>query len=169
MNSKAIILPDVEDLYAEEQEVVHRDFNFFSRGLPFLICLPQPKRHKRTNINRDHYGAHDRLVEAYFSEHPMFLASRFEERLILGITPWLKCTSAIRQLGYDTVPDALDEYLQMGEATSRLSLEHFCRGYYLCDEIYSEWVSFVKSVSNLMEDERARKDVEHAFGALKKN
>ncbi|GKB24851.1 retrovirus-related pol polyprotein from transposon TNT 1-94 [Tanacetum coccineum] len=45
----------------------------------------------------------------------------------LGISPLLKCTSTIRQLTYDTVPDALDEYLQMGYATSRLSLEHFCR------------------------------------------
>ncbi|GJS64514.1 ALP1-like protein [Tanacetum coccineum] len=39
----------------------------------------------------------------------------------------MKCTSTIRQLAYGTVPDALDEYLQMRHATSRLSLEHFCR------------------------------------------
>ncbi|GJY59863.1 ALP1-like protein [Tanacetum coccineum] len=45
----------------------------------------------------------------------------------LGISPLMKCTSAIRQLAYGTVPDALDEYLQMGHATSRQSLEHFCR------------------------------------------
>nr|GEX42111.1 hypothetical protein [Tanacetum cinerariifolium] len=31
----------------------------------------------------------------------------------------------IRQLAYDTVPDALDEYLQMGNATSRQCLERF--------------------------------------------
>ncbi|GJT66487.1 RNA-directed DNA polymerase, eukaryota [Tanacetum coccineum] len=35
------------------------------------------------------------------------------------------CTSTIRQLAYDTVPDAHDEYLKMFEATSRLSLEHY--------------------------------------------
>ncbi|GKA85851.1 ALP1-like protein [Tanacetum coccineum] len=106
----------------------------------------------------------------------------------------MKCTSAIRQLTYGTVPDALDEYLQMGHATSRQSLEHFCKapevpfvtndvtypwGYYLCDRIYPEWVPFVKSVTNLSDDdhkrlrykamhEGARKDVERAFGALKK-
>nr|GEW02794.1 tetratricopeptide repeat protein 27 homolog [Tanacetum cinerariifolium] len=33
---------------------------------------------------------------------------------------------AIRQLAYGTVPDALDEYLQMGNATSRQCLEYFC-------------------------------------------
>ncbi|GJS83456.1 reverse transcriptase domain-containing protein [Tanacetum coccineum] len=37
----------------------------------------------------------------------------------LGISPLIKCTSAIRQLAYGTIPDALDEYLQMGNATSR--------------------------------------------------
>nr|GEW52619.1 RNA-directed DNA polymerase, eukaryota, reverse transcriptase zinc-binding domain protein [Tanacetum cinerariifolium] len=45
----------------------------------------------------------------------------------LGISSLLKCTSAIRQLAYNTVPDALDGYLQMSQATSCLSLEHFCR------------------------------------------
>ncbi|GJW91540.1 ALP1-like protein [Tanacetum coccineum] len=44
----------------------------------------------------------------------------------LGISPLIKCTSAIRQLAYDTVPDTLDEYLQMCHATSRQCLEHFC-------------------------------------------
>ncbi|GJW99137.1 ALP1-like protein [Tanacetum coccineum] len=39
---------------------------------------------------------------------------------------WWECTSSIRQLAYDMVPNALDEYLQMSEKTSRLSLDHFC-------------------------------------------
>ncbi|GKA01711.1 hypothetical protein Tco_0674376, partial [Tanacetum coccineum] len=37
----------------------------------------------------------------------------------LGISPLIKCTSAIRQLAYGIVPDTLDEYLQMGHTTSR--------------------------------------------------
>nr|GEV26621.1 reverse transcriptase domain-containing protein [Tanacetum cinerariifolium] len=52
-------------------------------------------------------------------------------------------------------------------------------GYYLCDEIYQGWVPFVKSVTNLADDdykrlqyktmhEATRKDVERAFGVLKK-
>nr|GEY13043.1 protein ALP1-like [Tanacetum cinerariifolium] len=51
--------------------------------------------------------------------------------------------------------------------------------YNLCDGIYPKWVSFVKSVTNLSDDdhkrlwykamhEGARKDVEWAFGVLKK-
>nr|GEX20704.1 hypothetical protein [Tanacetum cinerariifolium] len=52
-------------------------------------------------------------------------------------------------------------------------------GFYLCEGIYPEWVPFVKSVTNLSDDdhkrlrykemhEGARKDVERAFGAIKK-
>nr|GEU66726.1 hypothetical protein [Tanacetum cinerariifolium] len=43
-----------------------------------------------------------------------------------GISPLLKCTSAVRQLAYGVGPDFLDEYLQMSERTSRLSFDHFC-------------------------------------------
>ncbi|GJT19346.1 putative nuclease HARBI1 [Tanacetum coccineum] len=36
-----------------------------------------------------------------------------------GMSALVKCTSAIRQLAYAAVPDSLDEYLQIGEKTSR--------------------------------------------------
>ncbi|GJY16458.1 hypothetical protein Tco_0386880 [Tanacetum coccineum] len=45
-----------------------------------------------------------------------------------GISALVKCTSAIRQLAYAVVPDSLDEYLQIGEKTSRDCLMHFCNG-----------------------------------------
>ncbi|GJS16375.1 hypothetical protein Tco_0410847 [Tanacetum coccineum] len=92
---------------------------------------------------------------AKFSDHSaVFWASRFKERFRMSrkftsiveevtihcayfrekkdctgrvvISLLLKCAFTIRQLTNGTVPDALDEYLQMGEATSRVSLEHFC-------------------------------------------
>ena len=44
----------------------------------------------------------------------------------VGIFALIKCNSALRQLTYNTVPDALDEYLQMNAKNSRDSLEHFC-------------------------------------------
>ncbi|GJU11979.1 ALP1-like protein isoform X1 [Tanacetum coccineum] len=44
-----------------------------------------------------------------------------------SIGPILKCTSAIRQMAYDTSPDAFDEYLQIAERTSRECLNHFTK------------------------------------------
>jgi hypothetical protein len=38
----------------------------------------------------------------------------------MSISFLMKCTSAIHQLAYGSSPDAFDEYLQMGESTSRL-------------------------------------------------
>nr|GEU73924.1 hypothetical protein [Tanacetum cinerariifolium] len=40
----------------------------------------------------------------------------------VGISSLLKCTFAIRQVAYVDVPDALVEYLQIGEKTSGSSL-----------------------------------------------
>ncbi|GJZ40544.1 WAT1-related protein isoform X1 [Tanacetum coccineum] len=54
-----------------------------------------------------------------------------------GISALVKCTSAIRQLAYVAVPDSLDEYLQIGEKTSRDCLMHFCNGVI---ELYGETV-----------------------------
>ncbi|GJW08034.1 ALP1-like protein [Tanacetum coccineum] len=261
-NYEPIMLPDIEEIQAEREEKIQRDLTFFSRALSFFVYLPKPKRQKRTNINRDYYGAHERLVAAYFSDNLMFPASLFEDRFRmgrslftgiveevtlhcaffrekedctgkLGISPLIKCTSTIRQLAYDTVLDTLDEYLKMCHDTSRqypfillevvtsqdLWIWHvffgvsganndinvtqqspllsdlkmgkapevpfvandatYPWGYYLCDGIYPEWVPFVKSVTNLADDdhkrlrykamhEAARKDVERGFGVLKK-
>ncbi|GKA22294.1 hypothetical protein Tco_0708256, partial [Tanacetum coccineum] len=52
-----------------------------------------------------------------------------------GISALVKCTSAIRQLAYTAVPDSLDEYLQIGEKTSRDCVMHFCNGVI---ELYGE-------------------------------
>ncbi|GJW70969.1 ALP1-like protein isoform X1 [Tanacetum coccineum] len=40
--------------------------------------------------------------------------------------PVVKVHICIRQLAYDINADFLDEYLQMSERSSRLSLDHFC-------------------------------------------
>ncbi|GJS33462.1 ALP1-like protein [Tanacetum coccineum] len=47
----------------------------------------------------------------------------------------MKCTSAIRQMTYGAVPDALDEYSQMGATTARKSLQMFCKAIM---ELYGE-------------------------------
>ncbi|GJU98112.1 ALP1-like protein [Tanacetum coccineum] len=151
----------------------------------------------------------------------------------------MKCTFAIRQMAYEVVPDALDEYMQMGATLARKCLQMFCkaivelygeeflrkltytdmeklyahheekhgfhgmlenidctagkapdvpfvannvtyeRGYYLIDGIFLQWSVLIKSITNpgvndhkrilyKTKHEVARKDVERAFGVLKK-
>ncbi|GJX32459.1 cysteine-rich receptor-like protein kinase 8 [Tanacetum coccineum] len=116
----------------------------------------KPKVH-RTSVQRDCYGAHARLVMAYFSEHPQYDESTFCERFRMsrrlftkiirevtddsrffqqrddcaghrGISALMRCTSAIRQLAYGCVHDYFDEYLQMGATTARKCLKIFCKG-----------------------------------------
>nr|GEU72379.1 hypothetical protein [Tanacetum cinerariifolium] len=43
-----------------------------------------------------------------------------------GISPLIKCTSAIRQLAYGVNGTFLDEYMQISERSSRMALDHFC-------------------------------------------
>nr|GEV39941.1 hypothetical protein [Tanacetum cinerariifolium] len=44
-----------------------------------------------------------------------------------GISPLIKCTSAIRQLAYDVNASFLDEYMQISERSSRKALDSFCQ------------------------------------------
>ncbi|GJZ86784.1 RNA-directed DNA polymerase, eukaryota, partial [Tanacetum coccineum] len=59
----------------------------------------------------------------YFS----YLRSRLDAIGRNSIGSILKCTSAIRQMAYDTSPDAFDEYLQITERTSRKCLDDFTK------------------------------------------
>uniref|UniRef100_A0A0D3DCC1 DDE Tnp4 domain-containing protein n=1 Tax=Brassica oleracea var. oleracea TaxID=109376 RepID=A0A0D3DCC1_BRAOL len=46
----------------------------------------------------------------------------------LGLSTLQKCTAAIRVLAYGTAADTVDEYLRLGETTTRLCVEHFVEG-----------------------------------------
>ncbi|GJU04781.1 hypothetical protein Tco_1121211 [Tanacetum coccineum] len=48
-------------------------------------------------------------------EYFYFSRQRYDAVGRLSIDPILKCTSAIRQLAYNTAPEAFDEYLQIAE------------------------------------------------------
>ncbi|GJS41808.1 ALP1-like protein isoform X1 [Tanacetum coccineum] len=44
-----------------------------------------------------------------------------------GISPLIKCTSAIRQLAYVVNASFIDEYMQISKRSSRKALDHFCQ------------------------------------------
>ncbi|GJW18088.1 hypothetical protein Tco_0025524 [Tanacetum coccineum] len=77
----------------------------------------------RNQVKRDQYGAHDPLVAAYFSEHPINDEATFRAQFRISQKLFThNCTSTIRQMAYDSILDALDEYLQMGATTAHTDL-----------------------------------------------
>ncbi|GKC61834.1 ALP1-like protein [Tanacetum coccineum] len=140
---------------SDDEDEVNSELAVFTEACQAAYEASKPKVH-RTPVERDHYGAHDRLVMAYFSEHPQYDEATFRERFRMSrrlftkivrevtdashffqerydctgqrsISALMKCTSAIRQMAYGAVPDSLDEYLQMGATTARDSLRIFCK------------------------------------------
>nr|XP_043617238.1 uncharacterized protein LOC122589057 [Erigeron canadensis] len=112
----------------------------------------------RTYTRRDDRGeSHNRLFRDYFAEEPKFNETFFRQRFRMsrrlfvkiasdlennfsffqrkidargkwGFSPLQRCTSAVRQLGYGSNPDSLDDYLNMSERSSRDTLNAFCDG-----------------------------------------
>ncbi|GKD57439.1 reverse transcriptase domain-containing protein [Tanacetum coccineum] len=99
---------------SDDDDKVNSDLTIFTEACQAAYKASKPKI-QRSQIERDRYGAHNRLVAAYFSEHPQYDEATFRR---LGISSLMKCTSTIRQMAYGAVPDALDEYLQMGATTA---------------------------------------------------
>ncbi|XP_021730709.1 uncharacterized protein LOC110697634 [Chenopodium quinoa] len=61
-------------------------------------------------------------------ETDKFFKQRRDATGRLGLSPLQKCTATIRMLAYSLAPDAVDEYVRMGQTTARRSLHHFCEG-----------------------------------------
>nr|GEZ52467.1 hypothetical protein [Tanacetum cinerariifolium] len=121
MNSYTLMgLDDVE----EGDEISSRKKSFIKRAIAYIKIRQQASRLTRNNITRDRAGAHERLVVVFFSDNPMYNATRF--RKTEGISPLIKYTSAIRQLAYCVNGNFLDEYMQISERSSRMALDHFC-------------------------------------------
>nr|XP_043621446.1 uncharacterized protein LOC122593145 [Erigeron canadensis] len=112
----------------------------------------------RTYTRHDDRGeSHNRLFRDYFAEEPKFNETFFRQRFRMsrrlfvkiasdlennfsffqrkidargkwGFSALQRCTSAVRQLGYGSNPDSLDDYLNMSERSSRDTLNAFCDG-----------------------------------------
>ncbi|KAG8060411.1 hypothetical protein GUJ93_ZPchr0002g23558 [Zizania palustris] len=122
-----------------------------------LARVSQRQYGARKSIRRDHEGAHQRLMEDYFNEEPLYPDSMFRTRFRMnkhlflhivnalgqwspyftyrancagriGLSLVQKCTAAMRMLAYGTPADALDEYLKIGKCTALEFLDKFGRG-----------------------------------------
>uniref|UniRef100_A0A0D3DJY4 DDE Tnp4 domain-containing protein n=1 Tax=Brassica oleracea var. oleracea TaxID=109376 RepID=A0A0D3DJY4_BRAOL len=68
-----------------------------------------------------------RIVDRLSNEVPYFRQKK-DALGRLGISSLQKCTAAIRVLAYGTAADTVDEYLRLGESTTRKCVEHFVEG-----------------------------------------
>ncbi|XP_033145153.1 uncharacterized protein LOC103868371 isoform X3 [Brassica rapa] len=124
------------------------------------------KRKKRVYIERHREEGHNRLWNDYFSQTPTYPPNLFRRRFRMNkplfmhivdrlsnevqyfretkdglgrnsLSPLQKCTAAIRVLAYGSAADTVDEYLRLGETTTRLCVENFVEGIiYLFGEEY---------------------------------
>ncbi|GJX97967.1 ALP1-like protein [Tanacetum coccineum] len=135
MNSENLFFDDTDD----EAEINSLVCIFLKdAALVIQASTPTIPKNQRNHIVRDRYGARDRLLKAYFAKEPFYNDYLFQGRDAVGkagISALVKCTSVIRQLAYDAVLDSLDEYLQIGDKTSRDCLMAFCNGVM---ELYGE-------------------------------
>ncbi|GJW30625.1 ALP1-like protein isoform X1 [Tanacetum coccineum] len=60
------------------------------------------------------------------TNHSLFFRNNIDCTGREGISPLMKCTFAIRQLAYAIILDFLDEYMQISNKTSRISLDNIC-------------------------------------------
>ncbi|KAJ9551619.1 LOW QUALITY PROTEIN: hypothetical protein OSB04_015664 [Centaurea solstitialis] len=110
---------------------------------------------KAPNIDRDRVEGNARLIADYFSDNPTYPEEMFKRRCrkiyfirimydlntrypyfqqqydaagLPGFSPLQKCTAALRQLAYGITSDTFDEYVRMGDSTSRQCLNNFVLG-----------------------------------------
>ena len=115
------------------------------------------EKKKRVYIERNREEGHIHLWNDYFSETPTYPENLFRQRFRmnkplfmhivdrlsnevqffrqqkdglgrLGLSTLQKCTATIRLLAYGTAADTVDEYLRLGETTTRSCLENFVEG-----------------------------------------
>nr|GFA19150.1 hypothetical protein [Tanacetum cinerariifolium] len=137
------------------EEISSRKKSFIKRAIAYIEIRRQASRLTRNSITKDRASAHERLIAVFFFDNPMYDATSFRKtfrmarprfnRIVTavtnydpffhnntdctgreGISPLIKCTSAIRQLAYGVNDNFLDEYMQISERSSRMDLDHFC-------------------------------------------
>nr|VDD46842.1 unnamed protein product [Brassica oleracea] len=112
------------------------------------------KSKRRAYIERAREQGHNQLWNDYFNDNPTYPPEMFRRRFRMnkslflriverisnevpyfqqrrsacgwnGLSPLQKCTAAIRMLAYGQSGDTYDEYLRLGDSTTRLCLANF--------------------------------------------
>uniref|UniRef100_A0A0D3E4Z7 DDE Tnp4 domain-containing protein n=1 Tax=Brassica oleracea var. oleracea TaxID=109376 RepID=A0A0D3E4Z7_BRAOL len=68
-----------------------------------------------------------RIVDR-LSKEVQYFKQRQDGLRRISLSPLQKCTAAIRVLAYGSAADTVDEYLRLGETTTRLCVENFVEG-----------------------------------------
>nr|GEU82993.1 putative harbinger transposase-derived protein [Tanacetum cinerariifolium] len=124
---------------------------------------------QRIPVERDRYGVHDRLVMAYFSEHPQYDEATFRERFRMTRRLFTKIVREVTDASYfinkemiirDNVMNndvnVLRQSPIFNDLKSGIAPEVpfvannvlYKRGYYLTDEKYPQWFVLIKSIKN---------------------
>ncbi|GJW81838.1 ALP1-like protein [Tanacetum coccineum] len=165
-------------LYRDDEDEVNSELVMFTEACQAAYEASKPKV-QRTPVERDRYGAHDRLVMAYFSEHPQYDEATFRDhfrmsrRLFTKIVHEANCLVAyIAQFSKgDNGPNPF--ILLEAIASNDLWILHAFFGVSGMNNdvnVLRQYPIFNDLKSGRAPDtkhEAARKDVERAFGVLK--
>ncbi|XP_022023636.1 uncharacterized protein LOC110923891 [Helianthus annuus] len=142
---------------AEEEEAVTSACALAIQAMQHVSRSPPRPILRHTFILRDHEAANKRLMKGYFDPTPVHVPDVFRQRFrmsqrlffrinddleakydyfkqrmdargYLGFTSIQKVTSTLRILAYGNTYDINNEYLKIGEKTTRDTAEHFCLG-----------------------------------------
>ncbi|XP_066369387.1 uncharacterized protein [Miscanthus floridulus] len=150
------------DEFLAEGQIIDDVLNEATVVVQYTIeCLQQEasdhRFRPRKHIKRPREEAHQKLVNDYFSENPLYPSNIFRRRFRMsrplflrivealgqwsdyftqrvdavnrqGLSPLQKCTAAIRQLATGSSADELDEYLKIGETTAMEAMKNFVKG-----------------------------------------
>ncbi|GJV45770.1 hypothetical protein Tco_1430306 [Tanacetum coccineum] len=105
---------------SDDEDEVTSELAMFTEACQATYQASKPKL-QRTPVEKDRCGAHDRLVMAYFSEHPRYDEATFLDRFRMSRRLFTKI------MAYGSIPDSLDEYLRMGATQPVILSESFVR------------------------------------------
>nr|GEW74096.1 hypothetical protein [Tanacetum cinerariifolium] len=143
--------------------------------MSFIRNGPKENRPIRNPVYRDHYGAHDHLLVAFFSENPMYDAYKFGKTFQMARPLFHRIVD--EYLRKPTVTDVVKLYQNHEEKHGRPGMlgDLDCTGsvyvvqilfvadvvtypweYYLVHEIYPKLVTLVKTIQESADDDYKR-------------